>query len=83
MSVAKKLKAEGVKSGVPDLSIVHDGMFYGLEVKKPKTDKSAKGVLSANQKERIEEIREAGGEVKVVYSVADVIEALIDWKINE
>lgn len=80
ISVAKKLKAEGVKSGIPDISIVHEGMFYGLEVKRPKVGKSPKGVLSANQKERIQEIRDAGGEVAVVYSVADVIEALIDWR---
>jgi hypothetical protein len=30
----------------------------------------------------IERIEQAGGEVKVVYSVADVIEAMIDWQIN-
>ena len=32
-----KLKATGTKSGVPDITIVHDGLYYGLEVKKPST----------------------------------------------
>jgi len=70
---ASRLKAEGVKSGVPDLTIVHDGMYYGLEVKKPKTS-TPKGYLSKAQKKRIKQIEAVGfGEVEVVYSVADVI----------
>ena len=80
--VAAKLKAEGVKAGVPDICIIHDGMAYFLEVKKPKTGDSAKGQLSKNQKVMIEKIRQAGGEVAVVYSVADVIEQCIEWQIN-
>jgi len=80
--VASKLKAEGVKAGVPDICIIHDGMAYFLEVKKPKTGDSAKGQLSKNQKVMIEKIRQAGGEVAVVYSVADVIEQCIEWQIN-
>ena len=79
---AKKLKAEGVQRGIPDLCIVFDGMAYFLEVKKPATVGSRKGVLSLTQKAMIERIEEAGGEVKVVYSVADVIEACIDWNIR-
>ena len=70
---AGRLKAEGVKSGVPDLTVVHDGMYYGLEVKKPITS-TPKGYLSKAQKERIKQIEDVGfGEVEVVYSVADVI----------
>jgi len=79
---AKKLKAEGVKAGVPDLCVIHDGQAYFLEVKKPKTLNSGKGQLSKAQKVMIERIKEAGGEVAVVHSVADVIEACIDWHIN-
>ena len=79
---AKRLRDEGVRSGVPDISIVHDGMYYGLEVKKPAT-RTPKGYLSKNQKSMIKQIEDVGnGEVKVVYSVADVIEALIDWDIS-
>jgi hypothetical protein len=76
-----RFKKEGVKSGIPDLTIVHDGMYYGLEVKKPKT-LTPKGRLSKNQKNMIERIETAGGDVKVVYSVQDVIEAFIDWGIG-
>ncbi len=79
---AIKLKAEGVKAGVPDISIVHEGQAFFLEVKRPKSDLGAKGRLSTSQKEMIAKIEEAGGEVKVVYSVADTIEALIDWNIS-
>ena len=81
-SESARFKKEGVRSGVPDLSIVHDGMYYGLEVKKPAT-RTPKGYLSKNQKSMIKQIEDVGkGEVKVVYSVADVIEALIDWGIS-
>ncbi len=77
MVTAKKLKAEGVKSGVPDITLLHDGMYYGIEVKKPKTETRA-GVLSLTQKAMIENIEKAGGEVCVAYSVKDVIEFLIE-----
>jgi hypothetical protein len=73
-----KLKATGTKSGVPDITIVHDGLYYGLEVKKPSTS-TPKGYLSKNQKEMISKIEKAGGEVKVVYSVADVVECTMTW----
>jgi hypothetical protein len=79
---AKKLKASGVQKGTPDLCIVFEGMAYFLEVKKPATVGSRKGVLSLTQKAMIERIEEAGGEVAVVYSVADVIQQCIEWHIN-
>jgi hypothetical protein len=72
-SEAGRLKAEGVKAGVPDITVVHDGMYYGLEVKKPST-MTPKGYLSKAQKNMIKIIEDVGGgSVKVVYSVADVI----------
>jgi hypothetical protein len=80
--VAAKLKAEGAKAGIPDLCIIHEGQAFFLEVKRPASGSSKKGYLSPVQKEMIERIEQAGGEVKVVYSVADVIEAMIDWQIN-
>ena len=73
-----KIKATGTKSGVPDINIVHDGLYYGLEVKKPSTS-TPKGYLSKNQKEMISKIEKAGGEVKVVNSVADVVECTMTW----
>ena len=80
--VAKKLKAEGVTAGIPDLCIINEGMAYFLEVKRPAIGDSKKGYLSKVQKEKIAELKEAGAEVAVVTSVADVIEACIEWQIN-
>ena len=68
-----RLKKTGVKSGVPDITVVYDGMYWGLEVKRPSTDKHPKGYLTQSQKDMHEKIRNAGGSVETVYSVADVI----------
>jgi len=75
---AGRLKAEGVKAGVPDLCLIHDGFYYGLEVKKPATS-TPKGYLSKNQKKFHKKIEDAGGTVKTVYSVADVILWVNTW----
>ena len=80
-SEANRLKAEGVRPGVPDITIVHDGHYYGLEVKRPKT-LAPKGRLSKHQKEMIERIEDNGGEVRVVYGVDDVIESFDEWGIG-
>ena len=80
-SEANRLKAEGVRPGVPDITIVHEGQYYGLEVKRPKT-LAPKGRLSKNQKKMIEKIEDNGGQVKVVYSVEDVIESFDEWGIG-
>lgn len=76
---AKKMKAEGVTAGIPDLCIINEGMAYFLEVKRPASGSSKKGYLSKVQKEKIAELKEAGAEVAVVYSVADVISCCIEW----
>ena len=68
-----KLKATGTKSGVPDITVVYDGLYWGLEVKRPANDKHPKGYLTQSQKEMHKKIRTAGGSVTTVYSVADVI----------
>ena len=80
-SEANRLKAEGVRAGVPDISVVYKGQYFGLEVKRPKT-LAPKGRLSKNQKAMIEQIEKAGGQVKVVYSVEDVIKAFEEWEIS-
>ena len=68
-----KLKATGTKSGVPDLTVVYDGLYWGLEVKRPANAKHPKGYLTQTQKDMHQKIRNAGGSVTTVYSVADVI----------
>jgi hypothetical protein len=44
------------RKGIPDVCVVLDGIFYGIEVKRPYF-----GVVSAIQKKTMEQIREAGG----------------------
>tara|TARA_R110000823_G_scaffold285821_1_gene404232 strand:- start:294 stop:638 length:345 start_codon:yes stop_codon:yes gene_type:complete len=81
IGTAKKLKAEGVKSGVPDITLIYKGRYYGIEVKKPKTD-TPKGGLSSNQKARIADIEDSGGVVGLAYSVVDVEKLLQIWGIS-
>lgn len=72
---AARLKAQGVKKGVPDLCLpVPRGDYHGLyiELKRQKN-----GVLSADQKQWIENLRKQGYRVEVCkgfQSAADVIE---------
>jgi len=54
--------------GRPDIEIIKDGWYIGLEVKQPKTKQSE------NQKEFERMCKEAGGEYYVVRSIDDVIE---------
>jgi hypothetical protein len=78
---AVKLKKEGVVSGVPDLCVLNDGRVFFLEVKRPASTTGGKGRLSPAQKDMIARFEEECIPVKVVFSVADVIEACIDWRI--
>ena len=76
-----RFKKEGVKSGVPDITVIYRGKYYGLEVKRPAT-LAPKGRLSKNQQEMIKLIEDNGGIVKVVYGVEDVILAFAEWGIG-
>lgn len=67
---AKRLKDEGVKSGVSDLMILWKGRLLCLEVK------TEKGRQSPAQKEWERTITECGGLYRVVRSVDDVREFL-------
>lgn len=55
------------KNGVPDVIVVKDGRFIGLEVKTPK------GRQSDAQKAFQEELEKNGGEYHIVRSVDDVV----------
>tara|TARA_B110000881_G_C18140639_1_gene301336 strand:- start:2 stop:352 length:351 start_codon:yes stop_codon:yes gene_type:complete len=79
---ASKFRAEGVKSGVPDLFFVWEGMSYFLEVKRPKNGIIPRGRVSKNQTEMMDKLTDNGAECAVVYCVADVIEKFIDWGIG-
>lgn len=54
--------------GIPDIIIIKDGFFIGLEVKK------AGGKQSPDQKEFESRVKEAGAEYHVVRSIKDVQE---------
>lgn len=56
-----------VKKGVPDIIVIKDGFFIGLEVKRKG------GQQSDSQKEFEKGLKEAGGEYYVVRSIDDVI----------
>ena len=54
-------------NGVPDIIMMKDGIFWGLEVKRPK------GKQSDAQKEFEKRPIEAGGKYNIVTSIDDVI----------
>lgn len=66
-------KARGVKAGVPDIIVVHNATFHGIELK------TEKGRTSDTQSYAHEQIRAAGGRVCICRSVADVEVALRHW----
>lgn len=55
------------RQGIPDVSAVIDGRYYGFEVKRPYI-----GVLSKIQEQTIKKIRAAGGIAEVVTSPEEV-----------
>lgn len=79
---AKKLKAEGVKSGVPDicLPIAKNG-FHGLwiELKRPNIKGQPKGTISDNQTWWIEALKMAGSQVHVCFGWDEAKKAIIDY----
>jgi len=54
------------KKGIPDILLVKDGLFIGLEVKRPK------GRQSDHQKAFEQECKKAGGQYYIITSVEDV-----------
>lgn len=85
--VAGKLKAEGVKSGVPDIFMPaprYDLMgknFHGLfiEMKHEKYRKHHWGGCSQEQMDRIESLRVAGYKVAVCYSWIEARDAILEY----
>jgi hypothetical protein len=69
-ATAGKLKAEGVKAGVPDYVLpVPRGQFHGLfiELKVPKTGKKNAGRLSDTQKGWLAALRQLGYRAETAY----------------
>lgn len=69
------LKSIGLKAGVPDWLIVHEGHAHFIELKAPN------GVLSKEQVLCHADINRACGNVTVARSLNDVVEALTRWRI--
>ena len=70
---AARLKAEGVRAGIPDVHFMHKCTFYVLEIKKKK------GRLSPEQKVMIERLRAAGAVVEVAYGLDACISQVKGW----
>lgn len=84
MLVAKKMKAEGVRPGVPDMFLpVARGGYHGLflemktEANRPK--RGGKGGLSDLQLDWIERLKTQGYAVRVCYGFEEARNALIQY----
>lgn len=63
------------RQGIPDVSFIKNGQFYGFEVKRPYI-----GVLSKIQEQTIKKIRAAGGIAEVVTfpeEVQKIVEGIV------
>lgn len=60
-------KATGVRRGVPDLAVIYNGVFHGIELK------AGKGRPSAIQKERHRLLRKAGARIEVCWTLDQVV----------
>jgi hypothetical protein len=68
-------KSQGVKKGIPDIILLHNGWFHGIELK------AEGGRVSPEQAECHKAIRTAHGKVAVCRSIDDVAESLAEWGI--
>lgn len=71
-----KLKRMGLKPGWPDIQLIAEGRYYGVEVKTPK------GKLSPSQKGLHIKLAEIGCEVAIVRSLEEAMEVANGWKLT-
>ena len=79
---ARIAKAEGMISGISDLFLpLPLGKYAGLyiEMKKPKTATSAKGVLSQNQKDFLDYANAVGYKAVVAYGAMEAINYIKEY----
>lgn len=67
---AGRLSGCGLKAGMPDILVFHDGITVGIELKAPG------GILSPIQRSMFNSLRTANIPVHVCYSIDDVHHAL-------
>lgn len=73
IATAKRLKAEGVKSGVPDLFLpIARGGFHGLFIEL----KTGQGKPTEHQLEWLEKLKAQGYQTLVAYGFDEAVEAL-------
>lgn len=72
-SEAARLKAMGVKAGIPDLMLVHGGKLYALELK------AERGVISKNQQAMLSALSTAGAVVAVAFGLSKALATLEQW----
>jgi len=80
-----KNKRQGLVAGIPDIFYAWArGGYHGLhiEMKRPKTETSRKGVLSAAQKEMIDKLRNDGYRVEVCYGADEAMDVLRDYMLE-
>lgn len=73
---AARLKAQGVKPGVPDLMFIHDGHPYFLELKRERG-----GVVSADQTIMHDDLRKAGATVGIARGLSAAVDLLQEWEL--
>jgi len=79
---ARRLKTLGVTPGIPDLMFAvplhgYAGLF--IEMKRPAGYEQSKGTVSANQKNKINDLRLVGYKVVVAYGAGEAIDAITDY----
>lgn len=73
------LKAEGVKSGVPDLSLMYPcNGYYGLFIELKKRNGKPSDVLESQQ-DWIKRLNQAGYLAKVAYGAKDAVQIIKDY----
>lgn len=72
---AMKFRRMGVRSGVPDLTMLHDGNAFALELKGPQ------GRVTDNQLEFMDDWKRAGGLGDFAYSIDQAIACLECWNL--
>jgi hypothetical protein len=70
---AIRLKRLGFKPGIPDLSFVHNGRYFGLELK------TKKGRPTAAQMEFASNINASGGAATIAYDLDTALRTLETW----
>lgn len=69
------LKRAGTRAGWPDIELIYDGKFYGIELK------AGTRKPTAIQAATHDDLWAAGARIKICRSIEDVIDALEGWKI--